>query len=757
MAPYDADDADVFFGRDSDITGALARLDSVRLLAVTGPSGSGKSSLVRAGIVPALRRRDRTVVVVVPGADPETALAHALGGTAGDPIVVVDQLEEIYAGHQRPEVIGAFCARLAAYATGRAPVIVTIRSDHLGNLAAEAAMARLVEQGLHLVGPITGDALRATIEGPATAAGLRLESGLVDLLVREVEGEAAGLPLLSHALAETWERRDGRVLTVEGYRATGEIRGAVARSAEQLYASLPPDQQATLKSLLLRLVVPAADGEPVRAHLARRRLEGDAGRERVLDLLARARLVTADESSVELAHEAVARAWPRLRTWLEEDVAGQRVMHHLATTAEEWDSLARPDSELYRGARLEAALEWRDDKQPELTTIESAFLDASAAAAESDRRALLEQSRRQTRQNRRLRWALVAAATLLVAAVAGGFVAADQRSDALAGRRDAALSALVGDSMALRSNRRDLAALLAVEAYRLEPNAESESALFASFTTETGAERVIATGASLDILGGDGGFLPDGRTVVVADDFGALHLVNIETGAIEHLPALSDRAGYPHFAVADDGRYVAAGWRDFYDVTGPAVVTVWDLDTRKQRFEPITIPFGIGDLKIAPDGSTVAVSGGIEMRALTFDGATGEPRAELELLTRPDGARNRFATAALAFGPDGRLAVGSQAGVLRIVDPITGEELRRHDVAIESSASIRRLRRRGPRHRHQRGGRQPSRRGNRGSPLGTTGEPVQFFRHRGTHGGGALRGVVRPGRRVRSRDGCRPG
>jgi hypothetical protein len=622
LAAYDADDADVFFGRDSDVTGALERLDSVRLLAVAGPSGSGKSSLVRAGIVPALRRRGQTVVVLVPGADPDTALAHALGSTAGDPIVVVDQLEEIYAGHQHPDVIGVFCARVAAYATERAPVIVTIRSDHLGNLAAEATMARLVEQGLYLVGPITGDALRATIEGPATAAGLRLESGLVDVLVHEIEGEAAGLPLLSHALAETWERRDGRVLTVEGYRATGEIRGAVARSAEQLYASLPPDQQATLKSLLLRLVVPAVDGEPVRAHLTRRRLEGDVGRERVLDLLARARLVTADETSVELAHEAVARAWPRLRTWLEEDVAGQRLMHHLATAAEEWDTLAQPDNELYRGARLEAALEWREDKQPELTNIESAFLDASAAAAESDRRALLEQARRQARHNRRLRAALIAAATLLVAAVAGGLVAVDQRGDAQAGRRDAALSALVGDSMALRSNRRDLAALLAVEAYRLEPNAESESALFATFTTEAGAERILATGAPLDIYSGDAGFLPDGRTVVVADDFGALRLVNIETGAIEQLPALSDRAGYPHFAVADNGRYVAAAWRDFYDVESSTVVTVWDLDTRQQRFEPITIPFGIGDLKIAADGSTVAVSGGLEMRGLTFDGET---------------------------------------------------------------------------------------------------------------------------------------
>jgi hypothetical protein len=297
LAAFDADDTDVFFGREGDTAACLQRLDSVRLLVVAGPSGCGKSSLVRAGIVPALAQRGRAITILVPGAGPDAALSQALAAAGGQPVVVVDQLEELFAGHQSAESIRDFCARLASHATERAQVIVTIRSDHLGRLGAEPALARLVEQGIHLVGPLHGDALRATIEGPAGAAGLRLEPGLVDLLMRETEGEPAALPLLSHVLAETWERRDGRVLTVEGYRATGEIRGAVARSAEQLYASLPADQQARLRSLVLRLVVPTPDGDPIRAHLDRRRLTTDAGREHLLDLLARARLVTADEKA----------------------------------------------------------------------------------------------------------------------------------------------------------------------------------------------------------------------------------------------------------------------------------------------------------------------------------------------------------------------------------------------------------------------------------------------------------------------------
>jgi hypothetical protein len=193
------------------------------------------------------------------------------------------------------------------------------------------------------------------------------------------------------------------------------------------------------------------------------------------------------------------------------------------------DALGRPSAELYRGGRLETALEWRDAAAPDLTEVEAEFLDASAEAADSDRRALAAEAKRQARQNRRLRWALAAAAVLLVAAVAGGLVAVRQRQETNQQRRVAALSALVGDSMALRSNRRDLAALLAVEAHRLAPNAESESALLGTFTAAPGAERILHTGLSLAVLGTDAAFMPDGRTLVISDERGAIHLIDLET------------------------------------------------------------------------------------------------------------------------------------------------------------------------------------------------------------------------------------
>ena len=159
LASYDVADGDTFFGRAAEVAACVDRLPGVRMLVVAGASGSGKSSLVRAGLVPILRRRHLDVVVMVPGTDPDAAMTSALATSSGNPVLVVDQLEELFAPGDAQSVV-AFCERLAAYAVGRAPVIVTIRSDHLGDLAGEPNLARLVEAGLFLVGPLGPDALR---------------------------------------------------------------------------------------------------------------------------------------------------------------------------------------------------------------------------------------------------------------------------------------------------------------------------------------------------------------------------------------------------------------------------------------------------------------------------------------------------------------------------------------------------------------------------------------------------------------------
>jgi DNA-binding SARP family transcriptional activator/ABC-type glycerol-3-phosphate transport system substrate-binding protein len=497
LAFYDVTDRESFFGRDDEIAACLARLDSSRFLVVSGPSGCGKSSLVRAGLVPALQRRGHSVTVFVPGRDPDTALAEARVTGGRTTLLVVDQLEELLALDGAPEAAESFCTALATHASEVAPVVVAIRADRLAALAANPTLARLTEQGLHLVSPMRDESLRAAIEGPAEQAGLRLEHGLVDLLVRDTEGEPGALPLLSHALVETWRRRDGRVLTVEGYRATGGIRGAVARSADRLYESLTAEERTTLRSLLLRLVATSPDGEPIRSRVSSRVLGGDPARERLIGLLVRTRLVTAEADTVEVAHEALVRAWPRLRSWLDEDAAGQRILRHLAAAADGWESLGRPDSELYRGARLDAALEWRAGADPDLTITEAAFLDAAVGRrdhereAEEDRRQQEERLRRKNRQRTRQLIGGGVVLALVATSAVFGFV---QRGEAqrLAGviAASAEPRRLTAASTTVVETDPDLAMLLAMEA--LDRSAEAD--IPALLETEEGLHWALQAG-----------------------------------------------------------------------------------------------------------------------------------------------------------------------------------------------------------------------------------------------------------------------
>ena len=190
--------------------------------------------------------------------------------------------------------------------------------------------------------------------------------------------------------------------------------------------------------------------------MASRSILGDPSRDRVVGLLVRARLVTTERDTFEIAHEALARAWPRLRAWLDDDVAGQRVLRHLVSAADGWDSLGRPDTELYRGARLETALEWRAQAStPDLTDIEAAFLDASAELAESERSAEAARLRRDARQNRRVRRALVGVALFAVAVLIAGAVVVQQRRRAdVASVANSAVRALVSNAASMRSARR---------------------------------------------------------------------------------------------------------------------------------------------------------------------------------------------------------------------------------------------------------------------------------------------------------------
>ncbi len=546
LVAYDISDAPAYFGREADVTACLHRLDEAGVLAVVGPSGSGKSSLIRAGVAAALVRDGHSAAIVTPGTHPEEVLAQAPDRPGS--VFVVDQCEEALALTETSAERQAFFAGLVDFAA-RGRLVISLRADRLGELAAHPEFAHLVEKGLYLLGALGEPELRRAIEGPAMQAGLRLEPGLVDLLVREAQGSPGALPLLSHVLRQTWRRREGDTLTVQGYAATGGVRAAVAQSAERLYREMTPTQQGMLRALMVRLVSSDDSGEPVRTRVPRRTVATDDEHAAVVEQLVGARLVSSDGDTVEIAHESLAVAWPRLRSWLDDDVEGLRIMRHLTVAAESWEALGHPESELYRGVRQARAAEWRRGHDPELTPPERAFLDASAELAETEQRATEEQVRRERRSNQRLRAGLAAVAVLLAVAIVAGTVAktaadrADQQSVEADARRLGA--------EALRTPDQDLALLLAVAGTTLHDSPDTRNNLSAVLDR---APELIGIGKT--------------------------------TAAMQ-------------MAVRPDGRAAAiTGWE-----TG---VTIFDTETRKEVARNYDVP--LRDVRFNPNGTLLAAS-----------------------------------------------------------------------------------------------------------------------------------------------------
>jgi RecA/RadA recombinase len=430
LASFDVSDKGDFFGREQLVAELIARLPGARLLGVVGPSGSGKSSVVRAGLAAALARgalpgsEGWTQVVMRPGEHPLAELQRARGSANGTRrILVVDQLEEVFTACHDEDERAAFLDALIAPAPDEA-VVIAVRADFYGRLSAYSALSSRLAENHVLVGPMRIDELRRAIELPARRAGLRTEPALVDALITDIVEEPGGLPLLSTALLELWQHRDGRTLRLETYRESGGVQGAVARMAEAAYGDLTPQQRVITRRIFLRLA--EAEREAFvrrRAPLSELELDASDDARRALAVLTESRLVTVSQDTVEVAHEALLHEWPRLRVWLEEDADGRRLHRHVTQVANEWHDSGNDSAELYRGARLAAALDWAAEHEAELNELERRFLAESQAASEAE-------SRRIRRTNRRLRLLLVGAGVFLVLALAAGGIAVLQSVDA---------------------------------------------------------------------------------------------------------------------------------------------------------------------------------------------------------------------------------------------------------------------------------------------------------------------------------------
>ncbi len=736
LASFDVSDAQFFHGRERVVAELIARLAGSGLLAVAGASGSGKSSIVRAGLIPALHAgvlpgSERwTTCLMRPGAHPSRELdrvvfaaidedvrsrlpadGDALEGAVevlpeGSRLVlVVDQFEETFTLCTDTAERDAFVASLVRAARHpRAAVVLAIRADFFGRCAEYPELAELAGPGNVLVGGMSADEYRRAIEEPAKRSGLRLEPALVEGLVAEVVGEPGGLPLLSTALVEQWQQRDGRVLRFETYQRTGGVHGAVARLAEASHAALTPQQQSVERAVLLRLA--AGEGDSV----VRRRIpvaELDASNNpdvaAVVDAFVRDRLLTVSEGTVEVAHEALLREWPRLRDWLEEDREGQRLRQHLIEQAREWDEMGRDTSELYRGARLSAALDWTTDHTLELNEREREFVNASRAENERE-------LTRQRRQNRRLRFILAAVAVLLLLAVAAGAVALVARARS---RHDAtvALAGRLG-AQAVSEPRIDRAVLLAREAVNLNRSSQTEGTLLATLLRSPAAVATFTTPITERPQGV--AVSPDGKTLAVVMNEGMMRLYDSRThrqrlafpaanapfaylagrhellagapGTIPDYELLDDRTGrvVQKFELGKlwlntlsvfnepvlgtpDGRYVFLLWaaQKPDGSGGPAYIQRW---TTTQGGKPLVVPMHLDGMIAATatrDGKLVVATD----QAVSIWNATTLRRIRTIAVS---GVGSAFGG---AVSPDGRtVAYGFADGTVHFVDLSTGKQ-----------------------------------------------------------------------------------
>jgi WD40 repeat protein/energy-coupling factor transporter ATP-binding protein EcfA2 len=467
LLAFGAEDHRYYFGREQVVEEVLKRIAPGRPLAVIGASGSGKSSLLGAGVLAAVNAGElscvRSTRWITPGSEPPLELT-------GDEreLLVVDQFEELYTQCRDSDRRAAFIDALLAYP---GPVVIGVRADFYGEMSTHRELIAAVSSNQVPLGPMSEPELRSAIEAPARLAGLQLEPGLVDLVLRDVAGEPGALPLMSHALRETWERRDGRTLTLQAYADTGGVGSALARTADEVVAHTPHADRPLLRGIFLRLTEFGEDAEETRRRVMIEELlpqgaEPEAVRA-LLEQLVQARLVIlGDGGTAEVAHEVLIRRWPTLRQWLQEDRDGIRLHRRLSDAARLWNGAGRDPTDLYRGTRLDAAVEWAKGNGELLNHTERAFLDQSldeSAAAQ----------RRQVKINRRLQRALTAAACLLLAAIALLLYALISRHDAVRSETSAKSQALAAKAVGQLDRDPQRALLLARAALRLATTPEA--------------------------------------------------------------------------------------------------------------------------------------------------------------------------------------------------------------------------------------------------------------------------------------------
>jgi WD40 repeat protein/class 3 adenylate cyclase len=714
---FDEADSDLFFGRELLTAKLVNRLRETGFLSVIiGASGSGKSSLIRAGLIPALKKgemlpdgtkppegsADWKVHVITPTAHPLQALATELtreseSVTAAatlmddlmqDPrslalflnrqnpkqhtLLALDQFEELFTLCRDEFEREAFIDNLLTtlnQSGGSVTLILTLRADFYAHLAQYPELRDAVAKQQEYIGPMAIEELRRAIEEPAKRGHWVFEPGLVDLILRDVGDEPGALPLLSHALLETWKRRIGHTLTLKGYADAGGVRGAIAHTAEGVYQNLSSEEQTIARNIFLRLTELGEGTEDTRRRASFGELLSQAENadevRSVLNTLAEARLVTLGEDTAEVAHEALIREWPTLREWLNQDRESLRLHRHLTEAAHEWELLERDAGALYRGAHLAQAREWAILHPNALNAGEKAFLEASNALEQSEIAEREAQQRRELEAAQKLietqsraaqqlrRRAVFLTGAFVLALILAGFawlfqVQAEKNAITATSRElaAAAISSLDADP--------ERSILLALQAESTAHTVEAENALHRSIL----ASRVML------VLHHDAEvwtvtFSPDGKHIATASQDKMARIWDAKTGQL--LITLKGHTDSVNGIVySSDGKRLATSSDD-------NTAKVWDAATGKELLTLSGHTRVVRRIAFSPDGKRL-VTTSADGTAKVWDAHTGQELLSLAL--------HEGQVFDVAFNRDGkRVATSGEDGNVRIWDASSGKEL----------------------------------------------------------------------------------
>lgn len=773
---YDVDDAGLFFGREMWITLLVNRLTAIledaggrhRFLAVVGASGVGKSSLVRAGLVAALRTGpapNRAELppgspawhyhIIVPTANPLAALAHELThtccpeeyepllaalrysphamarhvrncmpGAGAYRLLVVDQFEELFTQCEDEATRRAFVDNILTAAEpggGDVIVVITLRADFYQHCGDFAVLRKLLAGQQVYLGAMQPVELRRAIVEPAQRSGWVFEDRLVDRILDDAAAEPGALPFLSHTLHETWQRRRGRMLTHVGYHEAGTVMGALARSADSVYAQFSTPEQLVARNIFLRLAELGEGHESTRHRVDRSSLAASPAESAlvvdVLQHLIDARLLTADEETVQIAHEALVRGWPKLQQWLESNRESLTIHRQLTKSVQAWHQFDRDAGSLYRGAQLAQALEWAEEHGDRLNQWEREFLAQSQERVEAERRREIDQAERlalaaqrhasdQERLSDQFRRWLMAAIVMAVVMLAVAVMAGLNGRKANQQARLAQVRQLTSEARVQLASDPERSALLALHAltqaleleepaavppledvlHQAAQSVHIEYVVAAHVDEVTGiafmpdSAHFFTTGLDATVklwaMGSDEplavmrahaapvsalALAADGSRMVTGDESGRVIVWEVKGGAVPMLMPETDFMAHEKavnsVALSPDGQWLATGSAD-------TTARLWQVADRRLQRTFAGHEAAVVDVDFSVDGTRIVTAGEDNM-AHTWDVATGAPLIALVGHTGP--------VASAAFAPDGQhVATTSWDGTLRLWDAATG-------------------------------------------------------------------------------------